>query len=146
MHTTGFRIYWSIFEHGQWQLYIAKTEKGLCYIGSPGESFEKFRAYFKKRFPSASLEKSDGSLEGYKQEFAAYLNGSQEEFSLPIDVKGTSFQQQTWQALKEIPLWPNHHLFRNCRTDRQAFSRPGSGHRHRCKPIAHHCAMPPCHR
>ena len=103
MHTTGFRIYWSIFEHGQWQLYIAKTEKGLCYIGSPGESFEKFRAYFKKRFPSASLEKSDGSLEGYKQEFAAYLNGSQEEFSLPIDVKGTPFQQQTWQALKEIP-------------------------------------------
>lgn len=103
MHTTGFRIYWSILEHGQWQLYIAKTEKGLCYIGSPGDSFRDFSAYFQKRFPSAALEKSDSLLESYKQDLAAYLNGSQPEFTLPVDVTGTSFQQQVWQALKKIP-------------------------------------------
>lgn len=96
-------IYWSIIEHGQWKLYIAKTEKGLCYIGSPGKSFEEFTAYLQKRFPSASLEKNNRLLEGHKQELTAYLNGLQQTFSLPVDVQGTPFQQQIWQALKEIP-------------------------------------------
>lgn len=96
-------IYWSIMEQGQWKLYIAKTEKGLCYVGSPGESSEEFMAYFKRRHPSASFEMNDGLLEDYKKELLAYLKGSRQEFSLPVDVQGTPFQQQTWQALKEIP-------------------------------------------
>lgn len=103
MPVASHQIYWSIIEQNQWKLYIAKTEKGLCYIGSPGESFEEFTAYLKKRFPSASLEKNDSLLENYKQELTAYLAGSQQTFSLPVDVEGTPFQQQTWQALKEIP-------------------------------------------
>lgn len=103
MRTNGFRIYWSIFEHGPWQLYLAKTEKGLCYIGSPDDSFEELTVYIQKHFPAAVLEKSDSLLEGYKQELATYLNGSQQEFSLPVDVAGTVFQQQAWEALKKIP-------------------------------------------
>lgn len=103
MPDANHRIHWSHIEQDQWNLYIAKTEKGLCYIGSPGESFEEFSAHLQKRFPSASLEKNDGLLECYKQELTAYLNGSQQTFSWPVDVEGTPFQQQTWQALKEIP-------------------------------------------
>ena len=103
MPTMDSCIYWSIFEHSQWQLYIAKTENGLCYVGSPGGSFSDFSAYSHKRFPSAVLEKSDSLLEDYKQELAAYLNGSKQEFTLLADVTGTSFQQQIWQALKQIP-------------------------------------------
>lgn len=103
MPVINHQIYWSILERDQWKLHIAKTRMGLCYIGSPGESFEEFSACLQKFFPSASLEKNDRLLEDYKQELIAYLNGSQQTFSLPVDVQGTHFQQQTWQALKEIP-------------------------------------------
>ncbi|MDQ0429816.1 methylated-DNA-[protein]-cysteine S-methyltransferase [Planomicrobium stackebrandtii] len=96
-------IYWSTIEYNSWKIHIAKTEKGLCCVGSPGESLEEFTAYFKKRFPSAILERNDRKLADYSQELTVYLEGSQQEFSLPTDVQGTPFQQQTWQALKQIP-------------------------------------------
>src|SRR5690606_12157861 len=103
MRTTGSRIYWSIFEHGQWQLHIAKTENGLCYIGSPGDSFSELSVYIHKHFPAASLEQNDSLLSDSKQELTAYLDGSQQEFSLSADAAGTTFQQQVWEALHKIP-------------------------------------------
>lgn len=103
MPDSNHSIYWSRMVQDSWKLYIAGTENGLCYVGSPGESFEEFTTYFKKRFPSATLENSDDLLADYSQELTAYLKGTRQEFTLPVDVEGTPFQQQTWQALKEIP-------------------------------------------
>nr|WP_328822958.1 hypothetical protein [Planococcus soli] len=103
-------IYWSTIEYNSWKFHIARTEKGLCYVGSPGESLEKFTAYFNKRFPAAALVKNDGMLSDYSQELTAYLKGSHLVFSLPTDVQGTPFQQQTWQALKNT-VWADLFLF-----------------------------------
>lgn len=103
MRTTGSRIYWSTLEHGQWQLYIAKTEKGLCYISSPGDSFSELSVYIQKRFPAAIMEQNDHLLSGFKQELSAYLDGSQLEFSSPADIAGTAFRKQVWETLQKIP-------------------------------------------
>lgn len=103
MRTTESHIYWSIFEHGQWQFHIAKTENGLCYVSSPGDSFSELSVYIQKRFPAMILEQNDSLLAGYKQELAAFLDGSQQEFSLPADAGGTAFQRHAWEALKKIP-------------------------------------------
>ena len=96
-------IEWAILEHGQWELYVAKTEKGLCYIGSPGNSYEEFEAYFNKRFPGMVLVEDIQALAPYIQELLDYFNGTKQTFSLPIDVKGTPFQEEIWQALQTIP-------------------------------------------
>ncbi|PSL40349.1 methylated-DNA-[protein]-cysteine S-methyltransferase [Planomicrobium soli] len=96
-------IEWTVLENGQWTLYVAKTEKGLCYIGSPGSSFEEFEAYFAKRYPDAGLVENTEALAPYIQELANYLNGSTQTFSLPIDIKGTPFQEEIWQVLQKIP-------------------------------------------
>lgn len=96
-------IEWSILEHGEWQLYVAKTAKGLCYIGSPGNTCDEFIAYFSKRYPSAVLVENHDALAPYIQELMDYFNGHKQTFSLPIDVKGTPFQQEIWQALQSIP-------------------------------------------
>ncbi|ANU09071.1 cysteine methyltransferase [Planococcus antarcticus DSM 14505] len=103
MPSINHRIYWSSIVQDSWQLFIARTENGLCYVSSPSGSFEEFTAYIKKQFPSATLEINDDFLAHYSQELTSYLKGSKQKFSLPIDVKGTPFQQQTWQALKEVP-------------------------------------------
>ncbi|MDN7243144.1 methylated-DNA--[protein]-cysteine S-methyltransferase [Planococcus sp. N028] len=96
-------IEWAVLEHGQWKLYVAKTAKGLCYIGSPGNSFEEFKTYFAKRYPNAILVESAEALAPYIQELLDYFNGINPTFSLPIDVKGTPFQEEIWQALQTIP-------------------------------------------
>ncbi|WP_170006096.1 methylated-DNA--[protein]-cysteine S-methyltransferase [Bacillus fonticola] len=96
-------IYWDTFEYNQWQLYVAKTEKGLCYVSSPGQSYEDFVARIQKRFPSVHLEESPEALKLYINELCEYYKGIRQSFSLPLDVKGTPFQEQIWEALKQIP-------------------------------------------
>lgn len=97
------QIEWAVLEHSRWTLYVAKTSKGLCYVGSPGQSFKDFQAYLKKRFPGAVLHENPDSLAPYLQELQGYFSGNRTLFSLPIDVKGTPFQEEIWQALREIP-------------------------------------------
>lgn len=97
------RIEWAILENGQWNLHIAKTAQGLCYIGSPGASFEEMAASIRKRFPLAELHEDARSLEPYIQELSDYFNGTRTSLSLPVDAKGTPFQEEVWQALCQIP-------------------------------------------
>lgn len=97
------KISWSMIECGQWNLYIAATEKGLCYVGSPGQTFEEFARVIHKRFPAAELNEEELALTPYAAELGDYLSGKSPSFSLPTDVKGTAFQEAIWQALKEIP-------------------------------------------
>ena len=103
MNTEKQIINWAILEYGQWQLYAAKTEKGLCYIGSPDQSFEELKAWMQKRFPNASLTVNEEALMPYINELREYFEGVRQSFSLRVDVKGTPFQEVIWEALKQIP-------------------------------------------
>jgi methylated-DNA-[protein]-cysteine S-methyltransferase len=103
MNTEKKIINWAILEYGQWQLYVASTEKGLCYIGSPGQSFEKLKAWMQKRFPYASLTVNEEALMPYMNELREYFEGIRQSFSLRLDVKGTPFQEEIWEALEQIP-------------------------------------------
>ncbi|RNF38232.1 methylated-DNA--[protein]-cysteine S-methyltransferase [Planococcus salinus] len=96
-------IEWSTVEQGQWKLVIAKTDRGLCYVGSPGQSFEEVETILKKRYPNTDFKQNEESLQPYVEELKDCLNGSKHTFSLPSDVKGTPFQQEIWEALKQIP-------------------------------------------
>ncbi|MGI2328632.1 methylated-DNA--[protein]-cysteine S-methyltransferase [Planococcus sp. YIM B11945] len=96
-------VEWSILKQEQWTLYVAKTTKGLCYVGSPGASFEELSAYVHKRFPNVELVENRQALEPYADELIRYFNGSTQGFSIPIDIKGTPFQEEIWRALQTIP-------------------------------------------
>lgn len=96
-------IEWSVLENRHWTLYLAKTLDGLCYVGSPGESFEHFSGYLKKRFPSSHLEENGQALEPYRKKLLDCISGDESSFTLPIDAKGTPFQRDVWQALQQIP-------------------------------------------
>lgn len=97
-------IEWAVMKNRHWKIYIAKTPKGLCYVGSPGESFERFSEYLKKRFPGCHLEENGQALEPYRQQLLDCISGAESSFTLPIDAKGTPFQRDVWQALQQIPF------------------------------------------
>ncbi|SIQ06349.1 methylated-DNA-[protein]-cysteine S-methyltransferase [Peribacillus simplex] len=96
-------IDWSILRYDRWQLYVAKTEKGLCYIGSPGQTYEELESWLQKRFPNARLIENEKALTPYLKELQEYFEGTRQTFSLPTDVKGTPFQEEIWAALNQIP-------------------------------------------
>ncbi|CAM3896637.1 methylated-DNA--[protein]-cysteine S-methyltransferase [Mesobacillus thioparans] len=92
-------IHWAILEYDQGKIYIAATSKGLCYVGSPEEDYEQMV----KKFPGAEFTENAEALEPYSGELKEYLEGARTDFSLPVDVKGTPFQEAVWTALREIP-------------------------------------------
>jgi methylated-DNA-[protein]-cysteine S-methyltransferase len=96
-------IDWATLTYDKWQLYIAKTEKGLCYVGSPGQTYEELENWIYRRFPRAKLSENKEALQPYLNQLQEYFEGTRHSFSLPIDVKGTPFQQAIWNALNQIP-------------------------------------------
>lgn len=96
-------IFWSLMKYRDWNLYIASTIKGMCYIGSPNKPIEELYKWVKKKFPDCVLVEDKEMLEIYMNEIIEYLEGKRKTFSILIDSTGTEFQRAVWNALCEIP-------------------------------------------
>lgn len=95
----GARVHWSLIETSLGQMLVAATEKGVCCLAF-NEGEEELRA----RFPHADLiEAGEDFRVLFDQVVAAVEEPSSDNSHIPLDVKGTAFQQRCWQALREIP-------------------------------------------
>lgn len=98
----GKMVYWTLLKHGNWNLYVAATTVGICYIGSQHAEFLELEKWTNKRLPNHILKEEADVLQPYLTELVDYLEGHRKDFSLPIDLHGTPFQQSVWKALQEI--------------------------------------------
>lgn len=96
-------VHWSTLVHEGWQLHLAATEKGLCYVGSPNQPLSELADWASARLPGCSLIGGDDRLRPYWVELAKYLQGALRGFTIPFDLHGTPFQQEVWDALCRIP-------------------------------------------
>ena len=103
MKQNNFPMYWSLLSYRDWQLYLAATEKGICFVGSLNMPFEELSSWMDKHFPSSQLVEDSEKLQPYKEELIEYFEGERKTFSVPSDYKGTAFQLAVWKALCEIP-------------------------------------------
>lgn len=87
--------------HLGWVL-VAATQRGVCAIEF-GESRAALEKRLTLRFPSAVIEEEDTQTSGWIAEVVAFLDTPSKEMDLPLDIQGTAFQRQVWQALKSIP-------------------------------------------
>jgi methylated-DNA-[protein]-cysteine S-methyltransferase len=75
-------------------LLLAASEQGLVRLefarGGAGDLPESWTENREKMAP-------------YVRELADYFAGERTEFSFPLDLRGTEFQQRCWRALLEIP-------------------------------------------
>lgn len=95
-------IYWAKFEYEQWQLYIAATTNGLCYVGPHNREFDELEAWVHKRLSNHLLIEDTLKLQPYADEIIHYLTGDLTTFTRPLDLHGTPFQLSVWQALLQI--------------------------------------------
>lgn len=100
---TNNNIYWTLLRQDHWNIYMAATSKGLCYIGSQNKSFEEMALWVHTRFPGGVLVQDDLEIKPYKEELVEYLQGVRTVFTVPFDFRGTQFQLAVWHALCEIP-------------------------------------------
>ena len=83
-------------------LLVAATEQGLCRVCLAPEKAE-LEALIQEEFAQATLQPADTQLQQWLQQLIDYLGGKLITLDLPCDMRGTAFQMQVWQALKNIP-------------------------------------------
>lgn len=98
-------IYWDMYTHNRgFHFLMAATEKGLCFTGSDGQGIEELIAWVEKKRASMEVEHNEERLAPYKRQFDAFFDRTETGFTFPLDVVGTPFQMQVWEALKLIPF------------------------------------------
>nr|WP_298897488.1 methylated-DNA--[protein]-cysteine S-methyltransferase [uncultured Altererythrobacter sp.] len=95
----GRAIHWVVVETSIAPMLVAATERGVCCL-----SFNEGEEELHARFPNAELiSGGDTFRELFEQVVAAIEDPALDNSHIPLDVKGTAFQQRCWQALRQIP-------------------------------------------
>ncbi|KIL51349.1 methylated-DNA-[protein]-cysteine S-methyltransferase [Jeotgalibacillus alimentarius] len=96
-------IYWAEFKYKQDCYQLAAVDGKVCYIGGPEEGYEALEKWAARYVPGAVMIESPEQMQPFINEFEDYFSGQKRIFDMPIEPKGTDFQQEVWQALLEIP-------------------------------------------
>ena len=83
-------------------LLVASTDKGVCAI-LLGDDAEMLLRDLQDRFPQADLRGAEADYEQTVARVIGLVETPALGLDLPLDVRGTAFQQRVWQALREIP-------------------------------------------
>lgn len=97
------KVYWSMIQVADWSMYSAATDRGICYIGTPDAPFEELKQWVEKRIKKAELMEKSIIFRQCETELKDYYEGTRKDFTFPLDLYGTVFQQEVWQALQNIP-------------------------------------------
>lgn len=99
---TKTKVYYTSFSSPLGTIWAAATEKGLCAI-EMGCGFEQLQAVLVRRITDPEFVAAPNRLQPYVEQLSAYFRGELREFAVPLDLWGTDFQKQVWQALCKIP-------------------------------------------
>lgn len=83
-------------------ILVAATERGVCAI-SLGDEPEELLHELERRFPKARLVGADAGFEGLVAKVVGLVEAPNVGVDLPLDIRGTAFQQRVWRALRAIP-------------------------------------------
>jgi AraC family transcriptional regulator of adaptative response/methylated-DNA-[protein]-cysteine methyltransferase len=83
-------------------ILVAASDKGVCAI-LVGDDPDKLVRDLQDRFATASLIGCDKQFEKIVATVVGLVSNPAAKFDLPLDIRGTVFQQRVWEALKRIP-------------------------------------------
>lgn len=83
-------------------ILVAATARGVCAI-LMGDDPDALARDLQDRFPRAALIGGDAGFERLVAEVVGFIEAPGVGLDLPLDVRGTAFQQRVWQALRDIP-------------------------------------------
>ncbi len=99
---TDARIHFAIAETSLGALLVAESDKGICEIAL-GDEADVLLCALQDHFPKAELIGGDHAFEARLAQIVAMVESPERGLDLPLDIRGTAFQQRVWQALRQIP-------------------------------------------
>ncbi|WP_260695290.1 bifunctional DNA-binding transcriptional regulator/O6-methylguanine-DNA methyltransferase Ada [Rhizobium leguminosarum] len=84
-------------------ILVASSRKGVASI-LLGNDPDALVRNLQDRFPKACLIGADRDYEALVARVVGFVESPGIGLDLPLDVRGTAFQQRVWQALQEIPV------------------------------------------
>jgi AraC family transcriptional regulator of adaptative response/methylated-DNA-[protein]-cysteine methyltransferase len=95
-------IKFAIAETSLGAILVAATARGVCAIFL-GDDPDALIRDLERRFPRATLVGGDAGFERVVAEVIALVERPGRGSDLPLDIRGTAFQQRVWKALRAIP-------------------------------------------
>lgn len=96
------QIHFAIGQCSLGAILVARSEKGICAIEFSDDADALARG-LQDRFPNAQLIGGDAEFERLVARVVGFIEAPQLGLDLPLDVRGTAFQQRVWDALRKIP-------------------------------------------
>jgi AraC family transcriptional regulator of adaptative response/methylated-DNA-[protein]-cysteine methyltransferase len=137
----GERIAYDVVDSPLGRLLVAATARGVCALRFGDDA--ALRRELAAEFPRATLVPDPAAVAPYVAAVRAYLTGGLLLPDVPLDLRGTLFQQRVWAALREIPAGET----RSYAAVARALGQPSAA-----RAVARACAanpvavLVPCHR
>lgn len=96
------RIMFALGQCSLGAILVARSEKGVCAIAL-GADPQVLLLELQGRFRRAELVGGDAAFERLVAQVVGLVEAPNIGVELPLDVRGTAFQQRVWKALREIP-------------------------------------------
>lgn len=135
-------IHYAVSECSLGQCLVALSERGICAVLLADER-SALVDELQQSFPAARLIAAGATFSLQIQRAIAAINQREAAPTLPLDIRGTAFQQQVWQALRAIPAGET----RSYQQVAEAIGKPKA-----VRAVASACAanrlaiLVPCHR
>ncbi len=99
---TGLTVSYTVEACSLGTVIVAATAQGVCAI-EMGDSGSELVERLRRRFPNALLAPADARLRQWVAAVLSYIEHPRGLLDLPLDVQGTVFQRQVWDALRAVP-------------------------------------------
>lgn len=83
-------------------ILVAQSERGICAI-LLGDDPHQLVCNLQDQFRNANLIGADSEFEQLIASVVGFVESPATGLNLPLDIRGTAFQERVWQALREIP-------------------------------------------
>ena len=96
-------IHYSSSQNSLGQLLLAYSPRGVCHL-SMGDQLPLLEAQLLHKHPQAQRLDAEPELQKLLEQANAFIETPSTHLDLPLDLRGTPFQLQVWQALQAIPI------------------------------------------
>lgn len=99
---TDTAIRFAVAECSLGAILVAASERGICAI-SLGDDPDALARELQDRFPNAELVGGDRNFEKLVATVIGFVEAPGKGLDLPLDIRGTAFQERVWRVLRDIP-------------------------------------------
>ncbi|WP_314153554.1 bifunctional DNA-binding transcriptional regulator/O6-methylguanine-DNA methyltransferase Ada [Rouxiella badensis] len=99
----GTAVWFAVGRCSLGDILVAESPRGICAI-LLGDNPQRLVESLQDNFPHATLLGNDEDFEKRIATVVGFVDSPQSELALPLDIRGTAFQQRVWHALRAIPV------------------------------------------